>query len=263
MFDKEISIITASYNYANYISETIESVMSQTYPNWEMIVVDDGSTDNSVEIIKSYCRRDNRIKLFYHENNKNKGLKDTILLGLEHAKSDWIVFLESDDAITPNYLEEKIKIIEQNPNIEFVFNNFDIIGDTSYYKTTKYSDWKKYVAKKSGFISKKFFYNLNNIPTFSLVMMKKYLFETLNFNSPIKPWLDYYLWLQLSKKIDFYFLDKKLTYWRKHNDSYIKKHTNSTFYFWLKVALLGIPKPFFIKLIKMLNITRYYLLNKS
>ena len=103
-----ISIITASYNYENYIKETIESILAQTYSDWEMIIVDDGSKDNSINVIKSYCDRDSRIKLFTHDENKNKGLAATLQLGLKEAKGDWIIFLESDDYIAPNYIAKKI-----------------------------------------------------------------------------------------------------------------------------------------------------------
>ena len=82
----KVTFITASYNYAKYIKETIESVINQTVQDWEMIIVDDGSTDNSVEVIKSYCEKDNRIKLYQHENGVNKGLAETIKLGIKLAK---------------------------------------------------------------------------------------------------------------------------------------------------------------------------------
>ena len=81
-----ISIITASYNYSKYISETIKSVQTQTYSDWELIVVDDASTDNSVEIIRSFCD-DKRIKLICHD--KNKGLSKVIQTGLKYAKGEW------------------------------------------------------------------------------------------------------------------------------------------------------------------------------
>ena len=82
----KISVITASYNYAQYIEETISSVLSQSYQDWELVVVDDGSSDGSVEIIESYCKKDSRIKLYQHEGGQNKGLKETLLLGLEHSQ---------------------------------------------------------------------------------------------------------------------------------------------------------------------------------
>ena len=237
MFNDKISIITASYNYAQYISECIESVIAQTYQNWELIIVDDGSTDNSVEIIQSYCKKDHRIKLYQHKNGQNKGLKDTILLGLKQANSEWVAFLESDDKFLPNYLEEKIKIIEQEPDVKFIFNDFEIIDNTSFYFTSWYYKFSSYVLPCKGFLSlKKEMCEINCIPTFSVVMAKKKLLETLDFNTPIDSHLDYYLWLQLTPKIKFYFLNKKLTQWRKHSGSYITKTTFSGYKFYFNVG---------------------------
>ncbi len=70
----KISVLTASYNYEKYISQTIESVLNQTYTDFEYIIFDDGSTDNSVNIIKEYAKKDKRIKFYTHENNSNKNL---------------------------------------------------------------------------------------------------------------------------------------------------------------------------------------------
>ena len=92
--NKKVSIITSSYNYEQYIEQSIESVIHQTYSNWELIIVDDGSIDNSVEIIKKYKDKDNRIKLYTHENNKNLGLIKTLELGIKNSTGDFIVFLE-------------------------------------------------------------------------------------------------------------------------------------------------------------------------
>ena len=115
----KVSIITASYNYENYIKETIESVLNQTFQDWELIIVDDGSKDNSVSVIKEYCNRDSRIKIFQHENAVNKGLAETIKLGLEKSNCEWVAFLESDDVWLPNSLEEKMYIVNNNQLLVF------------------------------------------------------------------------------------------------------------------------------------------------
>ena len=241
MFNEKISIITASYNYAQYISECIESVIAQTYQNWELIIVDDGSTDNSVEIIQSYCKKDNRIKLYQHKNGQNKGLKDTILLGLKQANSEWIAFLESDDKFLPNYLEEKIKIIDQEPNVKLIFNNFETIGDVEFKSLPYYISFQKEMPNNIGFHNYlKEFYTKNPIPTFSVVMIKKSVLISLNFSSPIKPSLDRFLWSQVAIRFQFYYIDKKLTYWRKHKESYSTTFRNDyflRFIFYLKTSL--------------------------
>ena len=105
-FLPQITIITTSYNYGEYISQTIESVLAQTFSDWELIIVDDASTDNSIEIIKKYCD-DTRIKLICHD--KNKGLKESIKTALKYAKGEWIAFVESDDTITQNAFEKRLQ----------------------------------------------------------------------------------------------------------------------------------------------------------
>lgn len=221
----KISIITTSYNYGQYISETIESVIAQTYQDWEMIIVDDGSSDNSVSLIQSYCQKDSRIKLFSHENHVNKGLKETLRLGLKQAQNDWIVFLESDDSITPDYLEKKVAVIKKHPDVKFIINDVNLIGDDSakqrlnrHFKIiNKVLKNKHQPLDLSSCLMKR-----NYIVTFSTVMLNKGVLENVDFNSPVPPLLDYYIWAQIANKYKFYYLDEKLTNWRIHSDSYIK-----------------------------------------
>ena len=226
----KVSIITASFNYKHYIKETIESVINQTYSDWELLVVDDGSTDNSLDVINSYCQKDERIKLYQHEGGINKGLAETIKLGISKVNSDWIIFLESDDSITSNYIEEKLKIIEKYPNVNLILNDINMFGDedvieeyTSYFKKQKriFHKYKFPVAMLKPFRST----HTNLIPTFSCVMVKKDVLDNIDFDSPIKKGLDYYLWLQVAKKGTFYYLDQKLTNWRMHKDSYVNADT--------------------------------------
>ena len=105
-----VSIITPAYNCANYIGETIKSVLSQTYENWEMIIVDDCSTDNTEEVVKGFA--DERIK--YLKNKKNSGAALSRNYALREAKGRWIAFLDSDDMWMPEKLEHQIAFMEEN-----------------------------------------------------------------------------------------------------------------------------------------------------
>ncbi len=220
----QISIITASYNYEEYIKETIESVIAQTYTNWEMVIVDDGSRDNSVEVIKSYCAKDSRIKLYQHENGENKGLIETVKLGIEKAQNEWIVFLESDDTITPDYLETKLGIIKQYPDVKFIFNDVNLFGDAEHIKAHR----NHCMVSETILKDKSYPINLlsymeeqNVISTFSVVMLNKNILKKVKFNVASPSLLDWYLWTQLAVDNDFYYIDKKLTNWRVHSNSYI------------------------------------------
>ncbi len=213
-----VSIVTASYNYARYIGETIESVINQTYKDWELIIVDDGSSDNSVEIIKSYCQKDNRIKLYQHENGVNKGLPETLKLGISKAGGEWISFLESDDKYMPNYLEEKIKVIDSNPDVKYIFSDFESFEGDGIDKIDLYKKFKEIYKKQNLSLN---LIEQNVICTFSIVMLKKELFSGCDFNTPIPALIDWWLWIQIAQKTNFYYLDKKLTMWRIHSDSFI------------------------------------------
>ena len=227
----KISIITTSYNYEEYIKETIESVLAQTYTNWEMIIVDDGSKDNSINTIKEYCEKDKRIKLYQHENGENKGIVESVKLGVEKSTTDWIVFLESDDAILPKYLETKIEVIKKHPDVKFIFNDVNMFGDKERIK-----EYQKHFIISKGILSQysyptnllKHFIGINLVPTFSVVMLKREILEDIDYNVKFKPILDWYLWAQLAVDNKFYYIDEKLTNWRMHRNSYISLKATPT-----------------------------------
>ena len=101
-----VSIITPSYNSALFIAETIESILSQTYPYWELLITDDCSTDRSVEIIERYIRKDSRIKLFQLEKNRGAGVCRN--RSISEAKGRFIAFCDSDDRWYPEKLEKQL-----------------------------------------------------------------------------------------------------------------------------------------------------------
>ena len=224
--DITVSIIIPSFNYEKYITQTIESVINQTYTNWELIIVDDGSKDNSKEIIKDYCAKDNRIRLYTHENNQNLGLKKTIELGISKASNNWIVILESDDLITENYLEKKVSIIKKYDNINLVFNDCEFFGDSQKVKKITQAlkptqlNLKKYTFPKNMFYD---FYQENQIFTLSSIMVKKQDLLKIDFSTPLDYLLDWWIYIQLAYLGDFYYIPEKLTLWRQHPDSYLNK----------------------------------------
>jgi glycosyltransferase involved in cell wall biosynthesis len=225
MENLKISIVTASYNYAGFIKEAIQSVMAQTYTNWELIVVDDGSKDNSVEVINDFCNQDSRIKLFQHENGVNKGLKETVLFGISQVSGDYVAFLESDDIWAENYLAEKVKIAQKYSKAKVIFNDVELFGDAAVIE-----DYDKYFELNRKFLNKKFPANLFNgfsfqnlVPTFSCVMVEADTLKKADFNSSVQAFMDHWAWAHLAYDNDFYYIDKKLTKWRMHSNSYIEQ----------------------------------------
>lgn len=262
---EKVSIIVASYNYAQYLSETIESVLSQDCQDWELIIIDDGSMDNSVDIIKTYQNKDSRIKLYQHEGNVNKGLAETIKLGVAKASSEWVVFLESDDKLAPNSLSERLNIVEKHKEVDLVFTNIEPFQDSDlsqeaceYMSGLNCSDFNLNISGKINNFEK-LIIRANLIPTFSVVMVKKSLLEKCDFNSPCKAYLDFYLWAQLSC-CNIFYLAKKLTYWRMHTNSYInraKYNWFSVFYFYIKMYSFTIKnKNILLRIVLLLNYIR-------
>ena len=126
-----ISIVMPTFNNADFIGETLNSVINQTYQNWECIIVDDGSTDNSELIIQQYCNRDSRFKYFKRPENKIKGPSSSRNFGIEKANTDFIVFLDADDLITKECLGNRILFAQQNANYDFWIFKTKIFKDFS------------------------------------------------------------------------------------------------------------------------------------
>lgn len=129
-----VSIIMPSYNTAPYISETIQSVLNQTYQNWELIVVDDCSTDNTDQVV-AYIK-DERIK--YLKNEKNSGAAISRNRALRESKGRWIAFLDSDDLWMTEKLEKQIAFMESN-GYSFSYTNYeemDMDGNSTGVKVT-------------------------------------------------------------------------------------------------------------------------------
>ena len=119
-----VSIITACYNSENYISETINSVLNQTYQNWELLIVDDCSTDNTKSLIKEFQKTEKRIKLF--QLNENSGAAVARNKAIKEAKGTFIAFLDSDDIWLPKKLERQLEFMISN-NYNLTHTSYELI----------------------------------------------------------------------------------------------------------------------------------------
>lgn len=126
--DELVSIITPTYNCGNFIAETIKSVQEQTYKNWEMIIVDDCSIDDTKEIVQSFANKDKRIK--YHKLKRNSGAAVARTTAMELAKGDYMAFLDSDDLWYPDKLRKQIMFMKDN-NYVFTCTKYEQIGEKS------------------------------------------------------------------------------------------------------------------------------------
>jgi len=214
-----ISIIIPAYNAEKYITETIDSVLFQTYKDWELIIVDDGSTDDTAKIVKVFCDKDNRIQYFYKENS---GVSDTRNYGMEKAKGDYIVFLDSDDVWLNIFLEETLSILKENKNIGVVNTNVQFID----YKSNKTSIF--YSGVTSSDINKLIFFELQNRTTGpSGTVLRTKLAKKINgFNKDLSNVADKMFYIQISKITTIANINKVLWYYRVHDDNMHKNINN-------------------------------------
>ncbi|PWJ40911.1 glycosyltransferase family 2 protein [Sediminitomix flava] len=113
-----VSVITPFFNRAEYIEETIQSVLAQSYSNWEHLWIDDGSNDESIHIVKKYSKKDTRIK-YFKRNRLPKNANTCRNIGLENAKGKYVIFLDSDDLLAPFCIESRVKYMEENEGLDF------------------------------------------------------------------------------------------------------------------------------------------------
>ncbi|MBP4141193.1 glycosyltransferase family 2 protein [Flavobacterium sp. P4023] len=121
-----VSIITPAFNSEKYITESIQSVLNQTYQNWEMIIVDDASSDATISIIEEFIKKDNRIKICKHHENAGTGIARNTALNETSGK--YIAFLDADDVWKPTKLEKQVHFLQIN-KIPFTFSFYEIIDE--------------------------------------------------------------------------------------------------------------------------------------
>lgn len=123
-----VSVIVPCYNYAHYLGEALDSVLAQTYSNWECIIINDGSPDNTEEVALGYCEKDRRFKYFYKENAGHSSARN---YGIRHSSGNYILPLDADDKIDENYLKKAIEIIENREDVKLVTGQVQHFGDVN------------------------------------------------------------------------------------------------------------------------------------
>lgn len=198
-----VTIIMPSYNASKYIQTSINSIQNQTYSNWELIVVDDCSTDNTIEIVKKF--NDSRIRLYVNE--KNSGAAISRNKALREAKGKWIAFLDSDDVWLPEKLEKQVRFMEEN---DYSFTYTD-------YRIQLNGTWVPYINTAPNKVNKRKMYNYCYFSTIT-VMYDRQKVGLIQI-ADLKKNNDYAMWLQAVEKVDCYRLPECLSYYIKHEGS--------------------------------------------
>lgn len=121
-----LSIVLPTYNRENYLKRSIDSVLNQTYKNWELLIIDDGSSDETLSLVKSYLNKFSNIRYFYH---KNRGAAYSMNIGMQNCHGEFITFLGSDDEYLENHLELRVKYLTKNENTDLLHSPAKIIGN--------------------------------------------------------------------------------------------------------------------------------------
>lgn len=172
MTNPKVSIIVPAYNTEKYIKKCLTSLINQTYKNIEIIVVNDGSTDNTKEIVENFAHNDDRIKLF---NIKNGGLSNARNFGLKNSSSEYIIFIDSDDYISPKYVELMLNYALEN-NLDLVCCDFQRMPEDKTQK--KYSCKNVKIKKYNKFDYLKEVFTCNKL-TLGLATTKLYKKELM------------------------------------------------------------------------------------
>lgn len=221
-----ISIIIPNYNHSKYLRKRIESILSQTYTDYECILLDDASSDNSIEILNEYVKLDSRLKLFINRCNSGSTFAQWNY-GISKARGKYIWIAESDDIASPYFLKTMVEVLDQNPKISVTFCQSTLIDCNGLSSSLwPYDDvlfHNNFIFNGIDFINK-YLIKFNFIPNASAVLFRK---SDYNAVGKSVEWLnnngDWNLWLKLLTLGDLFYLSSPLNYFRKHEQSVTAK----------------------------------------
>jgi hypothetical protein len=211
-----VSIIIPCYNQAQFLDETLQSVLNQTYENWECIIVNDESPDNTEELAKKWVAKDNR---FHYFLKKNGGVSSTRNFGIEKAKGAFIQFLDCDDLLDKKKLELSLTDynLKQKENVKLVISNFRMFTDNVNNSTKPYCNLNENLFTYEGLL-----YQWND--TFSIPIhcgfFESSLFDNIRFPENLTAQEDWIVWVNIFKMgSKASFIDQPLAFYRMNRNS--------------------------------------------
>lgn len=213
MKNKLISVIIPSYNHEKFIGKAIESVLNQTYENFELIIMDDNSTDNSKKVINSY--NDSRIVKYF--STENKGAVETLNHLIDLANGEYIALLNSDDYWDLTKLEKQYRYLEENKKVAVCFTWADFVdekGKTIYDKEEMLLDLFRKKNRSNIAWFRYFFENGNCLCHPSMMIRKEIYNEIGKYNNAFRQLPDFDMWIRIIKEYDIHILEENLTHFR-------------------------------------------------
>lgn len=219
----KVSVLIPTYNYGHFLDEAIQSVLAQTFDDFELIIMDNCSTDNTEAIVQPYLT-DPRVN--YHKNEKNLGLVGNWNKCLDHAQGQYIKFLCADDKFHPHLLEKFVAVMEAHPNVVLVTSFNTYFGDRHRERVRPFTglvngqEARRHIIKDGG---------KNWVGEPSAVMFRKSGLAVGHFNPKLVALIDKEYWLRLLTLGDCYVIPESLSYFRWHDSAQTAKVRNKMY----------------------------------
>lgn len=211
MNSPKVSVIIPTYNSAHFIIEAVDSVLAQTFTDFEILVIDDGSKDNTKEVLAE--KYGDSIQYFYKENG---GVSKARNFGIEKAKGKYVAFLDSDDAWIPEKLEKQIVALEQNPDKKACYASFYLCDEKLNPLEINQSERKSDALTDLLLIG-------NVVATPSTVIAEKEIFQQVGgFDHELSQCADWEMWIRIATKTEFIYVDEPLLKYRQHGSNMSK-----------------------------------------
>lgn len=248
-----VSIIMTVYNDEKYVSETINSILKQSYKNFEFLIYDDASTDDSLKLIKKFEALDKRIKVF---SGKKLGRAKALNFLVNNSKGRFIANIDSDDPSLKERISRQVEFLYKNPHIVLVGTGTELIDNDGkkigeIYPEKTFNKIKNQMAYSNPFIHS------------SVMIRKDKLIEVGSYNENLFAFIDYELWIRLLKKYKASNLQETLIQKRIHQGQYFesslipRRYTELTKYYFLAIKKLELSKKYYFLL--WLRIFYYHL----
>lgn len=222
----KVSVIIPTYNRAELIIETIQSVLDQTFDDFEIIVVDDGSTDNTKQVVDGF--KDSRIKYIYQEN---RGVANARNNGIKASSGEYIAFLDSDDMWLPENLELKVKMLDSHPDVALVSSDCYLIDDDTGATVHRFWDKRPYdhLLEQVGGPRQPLALATLLTPTAALIRRRVFVEEVGVFDESLRYSSDWDIWLRILPRLPIKMIDTPLAKYRKHKDRLTYGHSTGRY----------------------------------
>lgn len=217
----KVSVITTTYRHQDFIAQTIESILSQSFTDWELLIGDDSPDNATWDVIQEYVEKyPNKIKAWHHTPNKGIVGNMNFLLEQMNPESQYVAFLEGDDLYTPDNIAEKMKIFTQYPEVALVYNNLDFIDAKGKVFLKNYLKEAPFFLRNTKLTKEEFLYTGIFYGSYSSLMIKRKILDKekiINHTSDlIYSASDWDLFFRISTTYNCYGLEKSMTLYRRH-----------------------------------------------